>query len=203
MHIPDLAARPRRPEADKLNNIDLIKELLAHKANPNEPLKRNFAGMVAGTTPLMRAAKSGDSVAMEVLLTGGADPNITTQDHTNALMVAAGGAAPGGFGLGGAVQVTEPRSIEAIKLFLAKGIDINAANDAGNTALHSAAGKGWDQVVRFLVEQGAKIDLKNKQGFTPIDLAMGKGGRGGANAVGNGRAGHETTVALLEELSKK
>ena len=41
-------------------------------------------------------------------------------------------------------------------------MDVNAANDKGDTALHGAATSGRDQVVAFLVEKGAKLDAKDK-----------------------------------------
>ena len=50
-------------------------------------------------------------------------------------------------------------------------------------------------VVKFLAERGATLTLKNKAGFTPLDLAMGQGGRGGRGGVVR-----ESTAALLKQL---
>ena len=45
----------------------------------------------------------------------------------------------------------------------------NAANQAGDTALHVAARSGYDTVVQLLVEHGARVNVKNKRGITPLD----------------------------------
>jgi ankyrin repeat protein len=65
--------------------------------------------------------------------------------------------------------------VEAMKLFVAAGAKVNAANDSGNTALHYAALNGSARGVEFLAANGASLDLKNKQGKTPLELASGKG----------------------------
>lgn len=88
-------------------------------------------------------------------------------------------------------------TIDAIRLSLENGVDINAFNDRGETALHGAAGRGADAVVRFLVEQGARLDLQDKQGRTPLDVALGAGGRRTAGQI----PAHESTAALLRELA--
>jgi len=57
---------------------------------------------------------------------------------------------------------------------IAKGGNVNAANDQGMTPLHYAAQRGSDRIVEFLASQGARFDVKNKQGRSPSDLARGK-----------------------------
>jgi ankyrin repeat protein len=53
------------------------------------------------------------------------------------------------------------------------GIDINATTNTGETALHAAiSGRGAEPIVRFLVESGASLTAKNKQGRTPLDVAV-------------------------------
>jgi ankyrin repeat protein len=70
-------------------------------------------------------------------------------------------------------QGSEPEAIEAIKLCMEAGIDINAATNTGETALHAAiSGRGAESIVRFLVENGANLNAKNKQGRTPLDVAI-------------------------------
>jgi S-disulfanyl-L-cysteine oxidoreductase SoxD len=91
------------------------------------------------------------------------------------------------------LPVTEEGAIQAIQLCLDHGVDINAFNSTGLTALDRAAARGADKVVKYLAEHGAMLDLKNKAGFTALDLAMGKGGRRAAPA-------HESTAALLRSL---
>ena len=183
-----------------------MKVLLDHGAEVNARLKspimkRHHDGsdgaLGSGTTSLMRAAKTGDVRVMRLLLDGGADPFLTQTNHTNALMIAVGGA--GLRGEGPRIKVpTESGAIEAIKLLLAKGVDINAFNDTGTTALHAAVNRG-DAIVKFLAENGANLNAKNKADKTPLDLALGLGGggrRGGAGVV------RESTASLLRELMK-
>ena len=55
------------------------------------------------------------------------------------------------------------------------GVDINAFNTTGQTAMHIAAGRGLDPVVKFLAENGARLDRTDKQGRTPLDVALGVG----------------------------
>jgi ankyrin repeat protein len=94
---------------------------------------------------------------------------------------------------------TEREAADCVKLALDRGADINAANDAGQTALHIAAAQRGDEFIRFLVGHGARLDAKDKQGHTPLDVAMGLGGgrgRGRAPAV------RQEVAALLKELAK-
>ena len=58
-------------------------------------------------------------------------------------------------------------------MFVEAGADIDASNDLGNTALHYAAQTGADADRRVSGGQGAKLDLKNFQGKTALDLARG------------------------------
>ena len=88
--------------------------------------------------------------------------------------------------------------IEAVKLCLDRGADINAADDSGQTALHVAAAQRGDDFIRFLVRSGAALDATDKQGRTPLDVALGAGG-----GRGRGRAQpvvRDGTVALLRQL---
>jgi ankyrin repeat protein len=132
-----------------------------------------------------------------MLLDKGADPSLRLRNQTTALMIAASraGRNPG----------PEQNTIDAIALMLAKGADVNAANDNGESALHIAVGRG-DMLVRFLVENGAKLDLKDKAGRTPLDVAMGVPGGGGRGRGGRGAGPaapgpvRESTAALLKEL---
>jgi ankyrin repeat protein len=208
MHTMPASNRPSPNEVDNsLTSMDLIQALMAHGANVNVQLKKiqpyrtkldrgDDTMLGTGTTPLLRAAKAGDAGAMQALLAKGADPKIPTRFGITPLMAAAG--------LGTkeedttARKKTEAEAISSIKLCLDAGVDVNTADNQGDTALHGAAQKGWDQVVQFLVDHGAKLDVKDKRGRTPLDAAMGLMGNGGFD--GSRQDVHESTVALLRKL---
>ena len=203
--------RPAPILSDQMDGADLVKRLLAKGANPNarlsgKPLKRHHdAGSTLnfgeGTTPLIRAARTNDVAVMKALLEGGADPFLTLPDRTTALMIAAGQGYGGIRGEGIRIVVPSPEmAIEALTVLLDRGMDVDAFNNTGNTALHAAVGRG-DPVVKFLASRGASLNLKNKAGFTPLDVALGQGGRGRG-----GRGGgvvRESTAALLRELMQQ
>jgi ankyrin repeat protein len=80
------------------------------------------------------------------------------------------------------VVPTAEGAAEAVKLLLDRGMDPDAFNTAGNTAVHGAVGRG-EAVIRLLASHGATLNLKNRAGLTPLDLALGSGGRGGRGGV--------------------
>jgi ankyrin repeat protein len=127
---------------------------------------------------------------MRLLLAKGADPKLANKDGLNALMLAAG------VSWADKIKGTDAEALEAVKLCVAQGLDVNAATDKGETALHGSANRGVDTIVKYLLEKGAKMDVKNKQGFTPLDIAMGK-----TSGVGVApKPPKESTVALLKQL---
>lgn len=124
-----------------------------------------------GVTPFWLAASGIDIPVMRVLVAGGADPRLPSADNTTPLMVAAGlGQAFRGKGTArrgdSAVQV-----IEALKLLLEWGNDINVGNDYHQTALHGAADGVSATAVKFLVDHGARIDRTDSVGRTPLVVA--------------------------------
>jgi ankyrin repeat protein len=198
MRNEDWSALPSRKEDDPLPNIEIIQALLAHGANPNAKLTKSLPGrsgmdfgdveLDEGTTPFMRAARSGDAASMRILIEAGADPKLTTKDGNNALLFAAGVGYRDKNTRG-----TDSEALEALKLCLDQGLDLNQANNKGETALHGAALRGSDLIVKFLVEHGATLNAKSKPGFTPLDTAMGKGSFGLP-------VPHDSTVALIRSL---
>lgn len=209
MHtLPD-SNLPWPSELDnKLTSLDLIKDLLAHGANVNAQLKKQqpYRSKVdrgadtmlgTGTTPLMRAAKAGDTEVVQILLAKGADPKITTTRAGMTPIMAAAGLGSKEEDTTGRKK-TEEQAIATIQLLLDAGADINAADRQGDTALHGAAQKGDDKVVQFLADHGAKLDVKDAKGRTPLDAAMGALGNGGFD--GSRRDVHESTAALIRKL---
>jgi ankyrin repeat protein len=172
--------------------LDLIKALLSHGTDPNARLTRGETG----ATPLFLAAAAGNVPAMRTLLEGGADPRIPTKENTTALMVAAG---VGRFESRSEAQ--DKNALEAVKVALEAGIDVNAVGENQWTALHGAAYTGSDAIIQVLVEHGAQLDLKDGFGQTPLSIAEAVVTRGlGENADVRPRRFRESTVKLLLEL---
>jgi ankyrin repeat protein len=201
--LGEVYGRPARKSTSKLTPLDLMAVLLAHGANPNAQLKSATLARAhtpgegtlgEGTTPLMRAARNGDAPAMRLLLGHGADPAMVQRNHTTALMLAAG--LGRGLGVFAKEYSTEAEMLEAVNVLLDRHVDVNAANDQGQTALHYAA-MASDDIVRLLAVNGAKLDAKDRQGRTPLDSALGVGGRGRA---GGPPIVRENTAALLRQL---
>ena len=123
----------------------------------------------SGQTPFLTAALAGDLDVMRLLLKHGADPKIPTFEGTTALMAAAG--------VNWVFDQTYDEGaaalLEAVKLCHELGMDVNAVNSMGLTALHGAANRGSDDIIRFLVEKGAKLDVADKEGRTPLTWAEG------------------------------
>jgi hypothetical protein len=61
-----------------------------------------------------------------------------------------------------------------VKLCWGLGMDVNAVNSMGLTAVHGAANRGSDDIIRFLVEKGARLDVKDNEGRTPLTWAEGE-----------------------------
>jgi uncharacterized protein len=168
---------------DRAPFLELIQLLLERGANPNArtkeapPIRRDFlrvTGTLAwvdftGQTPFLAAALAGDVTVMKLLLKHGADPNIPTVGGTTPLMAAAG--------VNWVIYQTfdegQQALLDAVKLCVELGMDVNAANSMGLTAVHGAANRGSDEILKFLVSQGAKIDVKDKEGRTPLTWAEG------------------------------
>ena len=159
----------------KLGSLELAGKLLERGANPNARITRepndgarNVLNRI-GSTPFLQAAKLGDVPLMRVLLEHGADPSIKTEEGATPLMAAAG---VGIWQLGESAGTNED-VFEAVKLCYERGNDVNAVDVHGYTALHGAAHRGSNDIVKFLVEKGANINAVNKLGWTPWIIADG------------------------------
>jgi ankyrin repeat protein len=191
---------------DRAPVIDFIKLLVDRGANVNVRTKEVHPGRrwlyslgdvswvdMTGQTPFLRAALSGDTITMRFLLEHGADPNIPTVGGTTALMAAAGV----NWTVAQTYTVSKEALLEAVKVCLEKGGDVNAANSMGLTAIMGAANRGSDDIIRFLVEHGAKLDVKDAVGRTPITWAE------GVFLASVGAERKPSTVALLQQLTGK
>lgn len=207
--IQTVWGRPMPLLEDATDPVGMVRSLLAHGADPNVPLKRPILGrhtrntgdpsLSQGTTALARAAKSGDARLMKVLLEGGANPHLTQGDLTTVVMIAATGGGqrvyPGSASV--STPATEEDSLAAIKLVAETGVDLDAFNVNGDTAIHRAAARGADSIVAYLAERGARLDTKDRRGRTPLDVALGVGGGGGRGGPPQVR---KSTAELLRRL---
>jgi ankyrin repeat protein len=163
-----------------LDSIDLIRMLLAAGVDVNVRMTRN--GMRdgqrnrfnrLGATAFMLAAKVTDVEVMRLLLEAGADPTIPTADGTTTLMVAAGLAIWNPGEDGGSLTGQEAEVLEAVRISLEGGNDVNARNYRGETALHGVGFRGVNIVVDYLVEQGADLTVLTVDGWSALAIARG------------------------------
>ena len=219
--------RPDRMSTDGTSSLEIVELLLEKGANPNVQLKtlppyrhigddRGCDSMLTiGATPLLRAAKTFDAAAMKLLIAHGARVDLPNALGLTPVMAAAGYGSvecdPRGYGPGIPHYLTadvQQKSMDALRLLLDAGAQLNARTTAdrgndhshGQTALFGAAFWGWNDVVKLLVERGAKVDVADAKGLTPVDAAMGKAGGHGR---GQTAEVHEDTAELLVELCKQ
>jgi ankyrin len=163
--------------------LGLIRLLLEKGADPNTrvtetpPIRRQMLRVTGslswvdftGQTPFLTASLAGDVTVMRLLLDYGADPYIPTFGGTTALMAAAG--------INWVVDQTSDEGakalLEAVTLCYELGMGVNDVNSMGLTAIHGAANRGSDEIIRFLFEKGAKLDVKDKEGRSPLAWAEG------------------------------
>jgi ankyrin len=190
---------------DRAPLLDLIKVLLDKGAAVNArtkespPIRRQMLATTGtlewvdftGQTPFIRAALAGDVTVMKLLLAKGADPKIPTFGGTTALMAAAG--------VNWVVDQTADEGakalLEAVQLCVELGLDVNAVNSMGLTAVHGAANRGSDDIIRFLASKGARLDVKDKEGRTPLTWAE------GVFLATHPARPKPSSIALLKELT--
>ena len=212
----------RKPDMD---HLEIIKLLLDKGANVNARIcgtqstsdkcvgdstetRTNFTMQWLyedGATPFLRAAQSGDVTLMKLLLARGADPKIKTSYNVTALSVASGI----GWVEGVTFEWSPEQNLEAIRMCLDLGIDVNAADDEGRTALHGAAHKGRNAAVQLLVDHGADLEAHDygsrdtvngaMKGWTwiPLHYAQGLARVGVQSALA-----HPETEAFIKKLMK-
>lgn len=195
--------RNNEHEIDRPAALEVIRMLLDRGASVNARTKevppgRRFVSPLGdlswvdftGQTAFLRAALAGDITVMRLLLEKGADPNIPTFAGTTALMAAAGV----NWMAGQTFTESKEALMEAVQLCLDKGGDVNAKNSMGVTAVIGAANRGSDDILEFLVKKGARLDIKDKEGRTPLVWAE------GVFLATNAPEAKPSTMALIKRL---
>ena len=168
----------------RLSSADFVREIVKRGANVNLRLPKGTRKVPAtssmvgseGATPFLFAADRADVPLMRLLLELGADPKLPNFNSTTPLLAAAG------------VGTAEPQeeageeneALEAVKMLLDLGADINAVDNNGDTAMHGAAYNLYPLVVKLLADRGADPQVwnkPNKAGRTPLFIAEGFSGR--------------------------
>lgn len=192
----------------------LVKALLAHGADPNARIKHNFMpydnplfshnignnlphiGM-QGATPFLLAAATSDVTVMKLLVEGRANPKLVAVDGTTPLMVAAGLARERVSKNIGMTPEDENAALEAVKMAIQLGANVNEANSNGRTALHGAVELGANSIIQYLVEQGADLEAKDKYGQTALSIALGDPGQLIYRQLEGGRPDDSFRAAIL------
>jgi ankyrin repeat protein len=146
----DVWSTPLHTAADR-GDLEIAEMLIAHGVDVN-------AKITGGTTPLHQAAWGGHEAMMKLLLSKGAEADAKRSDGLTPLINAAG---PG----------AERHGKSCVEMLLAKGVNINATDEYGETPLHKAAYYGNKDVVEILLAHGASINAMNKNGKTPLKIA--------------------------------
>ena len=188
---------------DRAAALELITQLLDKGVDVNArvtafpPQRRHMLPLgslewvdVTGQTAFIRAAQSADVPLMRLLLQRGADPALATFNGTTPLMAAAGV----NWVIGQTFSESPAHWLEAVKLCLELGGDVNAVNQMGLAAVHGAANRGSDDIIELLAQNGARLDLADKEGRTPFVWAE------GVFLATNSPMAKPSTMALLKRL---
>jgi len=189
------AGDPPPRESGNVTSLEFVRRMIEAGAKVDLQLERGRDGRFnpKGASPFMMAARTADIPLMKLLLELGANPKLKTSDETTAVMVAAGvgvvavGEEPG----------SEPEVMTAIRMLVKLGVDIDAKNKNGETAMHGAAYRNYPKAVQLLDELGADPEVwnqKNRWKATPIEVASGK-------RPGSLKPSPETIAALKSALT--
>lgn len=206
LHMITWIRRPNRGDdgelvpqgSGRMTSIEFVRKLVAAGADVNARMTRKLPILTRlntqGATAFLLAARTADVELLRTLVELGADPSLANADNSTPLMAAAGlgtispGEDPG----------TETEALEAVKMILQLGADVNAVDNYGETAMHGAAYKHFPAVVEFLALNGARIDVwnqKNRHGWTPLTIAEG-------HRFGNFKPSPETVAAFRRVMAK-
>ena len=181
--------------------MELVKALLDHGADPNALLEKNpsrygftvTSSRPKDSTPYVLAAIAGDADMMRMLVDNGADPSLRPSNGVPALLWAAGVNRHTAENI-----ATEAESLEAVKVALEHGADINVTDKVGNTAMHGAAWIRSPKIVQFLVDNGGDVNVVNKYEWSPLYIAVRDGRLAG---IPGPIVEHSPVADLLRELS--
>ena len=213
-HLANQFIAPGEDETPQLSSVDLMKKLVEFGADPNarteptpivherwtdkgiysaaRPFMDNGVNL-GGATPYLLAAQAADVEGMRLLQTLGADPRLATYANNTAVMLAAGI----GHRRGVAAVRPERDALEAVKLAVAAGVDVNASTRTVRRRLHGAVYRAANSIIRYLVEAGARTDFQDELERTPLKLA-----EEGFNQVAS-LIRRDTSAAVLKELGAK
>ena len=167
----------------------LVRALLAHGADPNAPVVRGTPGrrfsadysirhQAVGANAFWLAAKYGELESLGALADHGADPFMIPANGVSALQAAIGRAQISQENRRNRVGVPAADDVdqEALAMGLARvvialGVDVNTADERGETPLHDAVRNGYASVVEFLVRRGADVRAANNRDQTALTLA--------------------------------
>jgi ankyrin repeat protein len=207
LHAITWVRKPIRGDGDpppigsgNVSSLQLVRELVAHGADINSRLENGESGRgrftTTGSTPFLLAARASDVPLMKLLLELKADPQVANADNCTPLLAAAG---VGALGDGDEAAGTEEEALEAVRLLLELGVDVNAVDDNAETAMHGAAYQSRFTLVQLFAEHRADINVwnrKNKFGWTPLMIAQG-------HRPGNFRPAPDTIVAIERIMRSK
>jgi uncharacterized protein len=206
-------------------NLDTVKALIAHRANVAATIARATGARrysadwalgdnLIGAPPAYLAAAFAEIRILDALFAAGSDPAFAMADGTTLIMAAMrtpatrSGEAEG-FGTDRRDRYffarlltaqskgeAESETLAVVKRVIAAGADVNAADSAGDTAMHRAVAQGLVSVIEALAEGGAKLDVKNRRGLTPLGVAQAPRSRRGGDAA----AANPAIPALLKKL---
>ena len=167
------------PELPQPEHLALITKLLDAGADPSIKMvgqvgHRGSFDMrwteLKGGTAFSRAAWNGDIEVMRLLLARGADPKAVTDKGETALLLLTGA----GWPLGQGYIRSEEEVTAALDLLVEElHMDVNAATTEGITPVICAVFKGDNFVVQYLVDHGARLDVKDAKGRSVITWAQG------------------------------
>jgi len=179
--VPLLGARPS--PTGTVTELEILHAMLAKGADvtdrPPLPLPDRDPGFgqiptKPVDTALVRAARSADVEAMRLLVDAGADPMQPEPDGLTALIAVTAGPEIPPLVVVDRERPEQVDAIAALDYLLALGVDVNAADRLGVTALHTVAKRGYVDVLRYLAAHGADVNVADRTGRTPLDYAMGR-----------------------------